>query len=642
MGWQDAPVVGSTAQPAWASAPMVAAAQKPLANGHGPVGRRPATWNEFNPVEAVAEGGAQAVSGAGASILGGLGYLGTAGLRAIGGTDAQPSKVMGGIQDSLTYKPTSRSSQLVERGAKALLKPAVAKAAELGDEAATSVGTVSPVAETMMREAPAAFGAAASVLPVMSAARPLAEGAASIRSSMKAAPERTAEDVVSRLDTKQSMGSAAAAPSLLNVSPELRQAITKSAQKTGGAINPEVLSRHIEADTLPVPVRLTEGQALQDPMLISQERNTRGQSQVMVEHLNDQNRRLAQNVQHIRDEVGPEVFSTNPVEHGDTLIGAYRAKDAVAQKQIAADYKALKDANGGQFPVDASALVQNASTALHQQLLFDHAPKAVMSTLTRLAERGNMTFENFESLRTNLARIQRSATADGNEKAAAGVIRQAMEDLPLQPQAAAVKPLADKARASARAHHQAMEADPAYMAAVDESVPPDRFVDRYVINAPRDNVARMRETLADDDRAIQTMGVAALDYLRNQARLSPHYEGNFAAATFNRGLQSLSPKLQYLVSPETAEQLEKLGSVARYTVAQPAGSFVNNSNTAVALAADYGGKAAEHVVNTASGGLPVGTIGRSILGGMTRNRAARRSTAPGAGLSNLGDIGRRQ
>ena len=36
-------------------------------------------------------------------------------------------------------------------------------------------------------------------------------------------------------------------------------------------------------------------------------------------------------------------------------------------------------------------------------------------------------------MRTNLARIQRNAAADGNEKAAAGVIRNAMEDLPLAP-----------------------------------------------------------------------------------------------------------------------------------------------------------------------------------------------------------------
>lgn len=170
-----------------------------LPSGHGPVGERPATINEFNPVTAAAELGAQAISGAGAGILGGAGYAAAAAGKALGVTDAEPSKVMSGIQDTLTYKPTSRSSQLVERGAKTLLKPAVTKAAELGDEAATAVGKVSPVGETMMREAPAALGAAAGVLPLAAGARPLAEAASAARAPVQGAASATQEDVVGTL-----------------------------------------------------------------------------------------------------------------------------------------------------------------------------------------------------------------------------------------------------------------------------------------------------------------------------------------------------------------------------------------------------------------------------------------------------------
>lgn len=610
--------------------------------GHAPLAPKPATWNDFNPVEAAAEGTAQMVSGAGAGILGGLGYAGTAALRAIGGTEAEPKDVMRNVQDSLTYKPTSRSSQLVERAAKTVFQPAVTKVAQVADQAATRVGQVSPTAETFMREAPAAFQAAGAIMPIASAARPIGEAVAAAQAA-KSAPGLSAEDVVSRMDSKQSMGAAAAAPSLTNVSPELRQAITQTAQKTGGAINPEVFARHAEADTLPVPIRLTEGQATQDPMLISHEMNTRGSNGVMVDHLNEQNRRLAENVQAIRDQVGPDVFSTNHVEHGDTLIGAYQAKNDAAQTAISAKYKALKDASaGGQFPVDANALLGNATAKLHQDLLFDHAPKSVMSTLNRLAQQDSMTFENFESLRTNLARVQRSLTADGNEKAAAGVIRDEMEKLPLQPWAQALKPLADDARATARAQFQALDADPAYKAAVNETVAPDRFVNRFVINGNREDVALMRQNLAGDDRATQTMGVAALDHLRDAARLDPHYRGNFAAASFNKGLQSLGPKLQSIVSPQVADQLDKLNNVARYTTAQPRGSLVNNSNSAVAAGADYGAKVAEHAVNAKFGGLPVGTIGRKALQSMTRNRDARKAIMPGAGLGRLGEIGQRQ
>jgi len=584
-------------------------------------------------------------SGALASIPAGVAYGGAAIGKALG-ADVNPASVQNQVQNYLTYQPVSDSAKAGGQAAADLARPVLAPVVNAADRAATAVGRASPVAETYMREAPAAFQAAMGVVPAAQLARPAAEaGQAAFAAARNLpaklremrAPPPTAEEVLARMSAQSqgNMGAAAAAPSLTNVSPELRQAISQTAQRTGGAINPEVLARHVEADTLPVPVRLTEGWATQDPEIISHEMNMRGSSKTMVEHMNDTNKRLGQNVQAIRDEVGPDVFSTNPTEHGDTLIAAYRAKNDAAQRAISEQYDRLRNAAGGSFPVDAKALLSNASAELHRGLLFDHAPKAIMSTLQRLADSGSMTFENFESLRTNLARIQRSIAADGNEKAAAGVIRDAMEQLPLGPAAAQLKPYADAARAAARTQFQALEADPAYKAAVTESVPPDRFVQRFVINAPRDDVALMRQNLGTDERAVQTMGVAALDHLRDAARLNPNYEGNFAAAGFNKGLQSLSPKLQSLLPPQNIEQLDKLGNVARYTTAQPKGSFVNNSNTAVAQAADYGARLAEHAVNAKAGGLPVGTLGRKAIQAMTRNRAAREAIAPGAGLGRL-------
>lgn len=170
-----------------------------LPSGHGPVGERPAKWSEFNPVTAAADLGAQAISGAGAGILGGVGYAATAAGKALGVTDAEPSQVMHAIADPLTHKPTSRSAQLVERGAKTLLKPIVTKAAELGDEAATAVGKVSPTGETLMREAPAALNAAAGLLPVTAAARPLAEAATAARTTVQGAAKATQDDVLGTL-----------------------------------------------------------------------------------------------------------------------------------------------------------------------------------------------------------------------------------------------------------------------------------------------------------------------------------------------------------------------------------------------------------------------------------------------------------
>ncbi len=434
-------------------------------------------------------------------------------------------------------------------------------------------------------------------------------------------------------ESAQSMGAAKAAPQISQASPELQQAIRETAQKSGGAVDQNALGRHLEADSLPVKVNLTAGQATQDPVQISLEQNSRLKTPELAARFNEQNKALADNVTALRDRVGPDVFSTNQVEHGDTLIKAYQDKAAEADADISSKYQALRDAAGGQFPVSAPKLFANVRSALDEQLLTDHAPKAAISTLGRLADSDSMTFQNFEALRTNLARTMRSAT-DGNERAAAGVIRKAMEELPLSDGSAQLKPLADAARAAARTQFQALEADPAYKAAVTENVPPDRFVQRFVTgpSATRDGVSTMKDNLSHDSTAVQTLGVATLDHLKKAAGLNEAGEGNFTQAGFNKNLEALGPRLPSLLDPKTIEDLSTLGNVAKYTQFQPRGAAVNNSNTFVAMAGEHAKSAAEGAVNVAFKGVPVGTWVRKGLQSRADSATTAAALKPGAGL----------
>lgn len=581
-----------------------------------------------------------------AKAIAGLGGLATEIGNQFSDTPADSTAVIRDIERQLTYQPRSDSAkaglelmgQIADTADRRVIEPALEK-----------VGSVSPVAENVVRTVvPAAVDTALTAAPL---AKGLTGGAFRVNEeAARAAAERqarapmrgsripsatTAEEVLARnaAGSQENMGAAAAAPRLQEVSHELKQAIVETARKNGGAVNQEALLRHIDADSLPVRIHLTEGQATGDVNLLSQEMNSRGKFQQLAEHFNAQNRALAENVRAIRDEVGPDVFSTNAVEHGDTLINAYRAVDSVAEAQISEAYSALRNASGGKFPVGARTLLDNASQELHRQLIFDHAPKSVMNALGRFAEKpGSMTFENFEALRTNLATIQRSST-DGLERRAAGVIRQAMEELPLTPGASRLKPLADRARALARERFQAIEADPAYAAAINDSTPPDRFVQKFVINGTRDNLARMRGTIGGDDTAAQTIGVAVMDYLRDQARLNPNYEGNFAAASYNKALNNnLAPKIRILLPANVVEQVEQLGRVASYTTAQPRGSFVNNSNTFVAAAGSHAVDALEGAANVAAAGIPIGTWTRKGFENAAAKRQVERSIASGAGL----------
>lgn len=410
-------------------------------------------------------------------------------------------------------------------------------------------------------------------------------------------------------------------------SPELQAAVAKAGPKT----NIQVLERHVDADSLPVPVRLTKGQATQDVSLLSEEQNLRGKHQEFATRFNEQNKALIENTNAIREAAAPDVYATTKPAHGELIIDAYKAKDTALNADISKKYKALSEANGGQFPLDGKAFVGAADEALHKELLFDHVSPEIRKTLDRIEKTGSMSFENFESLRTNLARIQRSNTADGNAKAAAGTIRNALEDLPMPAGAENLKTLADEARAAVKERFTLIKGDPAYKAVVEGKASADKFIDKYIVGSDLKNVEIMKKNLAHDPVAQQTMSAGAMNQLKESAGIVDN-TGNFSQAGYNKALEKIRPKLGVLFEPEQAKQVETLGRVSRYTQAQPRGSFVNNSNTATSMMAEGAKSAAEGAANVAAGGVPIGTWTRKIGGVINRNRTINEALQTGAGL----------
>lgn len=540
------------------------------------------------------------------------------------------------VQSALTYVPRTEAGRAGLQGIGEVMS-GPGKVAQFAADKIDSSGklsdTLGDVGERTMMASGILPGVAAVRGGLLSSIGRTAKRVADAVTNSVRDPEAvtTAENVMADAsrNSPQSMGAAAASPRISNASPQLQHAVVTAAQKTGGAINPEAMARHLEADTLPVPVQLTEGEALNDVTKISHERNNPG----LAEFYNKRNGALKQNIQAIRDQVGPEVFSRNEVEHGDTLIKAYQDKAAAADADITTKYQALRDANNGNFPADSKQLFANANTALKKEMLASKAPKDVMASLQEAADRGSITLDEFETARTRLAQIARGS-ADGQERYAAGVIRQEMEKLPVTGNAAKLKGLADEARNAARQQFQALEADPAYKAAVEGSVKPDQFARKFVIGGTRDDVAKMAENLKDNETARQTMSVAAIDHLRDAAGVNPDGTGAFGQARYNKALRALDPKLRSLVLPGHAETLEQLGNVARYTQEQPPGNFINNSKTFVAAAAEGAKGLAEHAVNSKTLGIG-GTAVRSFAQKRAAKAELRRITAPGAGLDVL-------
>jgi len=419
--------------------------------------------------------------------------------------------------------------------------------------------------------------------------------------------------------------------------PELQQALK---ELPVNQINVPTFQRHIEADSLPVPVRLTKGQATGDVVQLSQEQNRRGKDTELAYRFNEQNKALIENVQEIRNRAAPDVYGTKTIENSQGIIEAYKQLDSNLTKTIDQNYQNLRDAAGGQFPVDATALLQNIQTKLKKQLLSNEAPKGQLAELKRLAKDKSMTFEDYLSLRSNLGEIARTAEK-GNERKAASFMIEELEKLPLQKEAANLKPLADIARNSARERFKMLEKDPAMKAAVNDSVPADKFIEKFVINGVNKNIETMVNHLGKDSPARQHMAAGTINWLSDKAGIYGK-EPNFSQANYNQALKKLDDvnNIPQIFDAETASHLKTLGNVAGYTQLQPRGTFVNNSNTLVGSLAEKGKKliavGVEQGGNLLVPGLQLGTSVMEMRARRAAEAETRKALELGAGTKQTG------
>lgn len=405
-------------------------------------------------------------------------------------------------------------------------------------------------------------------------------------------------------------------------------------------INVPTFQRHIEADTLPIPVRLTEGQATGDLVKLSQEQNNRGRNPELANRFNEQNQALVDNVQEIRNRAAPDVYGTKTIENSQGIIDAYKEMDATRNTKISEAYKKLEDANGGQFPVDGQAIAAKADALLSKKLKTEFLPSSIRNQLDRFKNGEQMTFEQYEALRTNLAAEIRKAekSSDGNAAKALSLVRQAAEELPLQAGVAKnLKGMADEARSLAKERFDMLKKDPAYKAAVDDIVPADTFIQKFVINGVNKNIQTMVNHLGKDSPARQHMAAGTINWLADKAGIYGE-KANFSQAGYNKALKKLDDvkNVQEIFDPETAGHLKTLGNVAGYTQFQPRGSFVNNSNSTVAAMAANALEQGANVIGGGKFGLPLGTMVRGKAQEIKASQQAKKTLELGAGTKQTG------
>jgi hypothetical protein len=395
-----------------------------------------------------------------------------------------------------------------------------------------------------------------------------------------------------------------------SLAPDVRNTLrgeVADALSTGRPLDPKALQRlMVFRSTGTTP---TVGMLTQNPVAITREKNLAK----MAANLGDENlqklpmlenqntARLLQNL----DEAGA-ANAPSLAETGKQAIDVLSGNIARTESQTNALYQAARDSSGKSLPLEGGTFTKRATDLIDEAMVGDSLPKAVENRLNAIA-RGEypLTVASAEALKTRIGKLQRKSS-DGNVRTALGLVRQALDETPLQ-NAARVNPgnlpavagtvpesvqageqaiLAfNKARSANRAFMQKLENNPA-LQAVAEGVEPDQFIQRYVLSksASAKDVRALKDEL--NPESVQSLRQSLVGYLKDKATSLQQDAVIFNAPTYRSALRDIGDdKLAAMFTPAEVQMLKNIGQTADYIKFQPAGSAVGNSNTGAVLSA---------------------------------------------------------
>jgi len=410
-------------------------------------------------------------------------------------------------------------------------------------------------------------------------------------------------------------------------------------QQTGGTVNPEAVARQNKALSVDPRLQLTEGQALQDANLISQERNDRGIKEQLVSKFNEQNQILKERAEIYKNEFTPDVKGLSYVENSAQSING--VNDIVKNNETLSKnaYKDLEDLGAGKLSIDGKTLGQKAKEALAVEDIEDYVPSQILKRIDDYASgKKQMNFNLFKGLGSKIAAESRKAdrAGDGNTVHALSVIRNELEQLPLIGETAQAKAVADKARNLFKSNRDLESNNSFYSDIVNEKLDSKDFVPKVAFRSKNDYFDSAIQILDQNPTAKQNFAQGTMDYMIRESTDGSGNLNPMKMANFIEDLR-LNGRLEPLFGKENSAKLLDYAEVSRLTKSTPEGSFVNFSNTAPAganMLQRYGSAAAE----VAGASLNIPFVGEAVRAGSqfmekSRNRKqAEKATEFGAGV----------
>lgn len=401
----------------------------------------------------------------------------------------------------------------------------------------------------------------------------------------------------------------------------------KAALNTGKNIDPKVVQRI--ADYGMVGATPTRGSVTLNPVQITQERNlakvgansrdTALQELAMVRNRN--NAAIIRNM----DEFGAAgPFAENRLAAGSSVINDIRAQDSQRAAEATRLYNAARDASGRYIELDRNGFVDAVNKNLADSGNGAFLPAEIQSLLRGIRtgtmrvgrEKIDVPFNVgvIDNLETKLATAMRSST-DSNAKKAIYDVRKALSNVEpsavgmpvggnrvvdpvvlnaLQGEADATAASALDAFRAARSIHRArmqwQESTPSIKAALGNDVAGENFIKNFFLSSADKSGAQRSAELAalvsNNPNATQAIRQSVARWLKDRATGGGADEVSvFSQSNYNKALRELGDeKLRIVFTPEEISRLRAIGRVASYEQFQPAGSAVNNSNTAGAAA----------------------------------------------------------
>ena len=417
----------------------------------------------------------------------------------------------------------------------------------------------------------------------------------------------------------------------------------------------------------------TEGQALQNARLMSEEYNTRNreENKPLQEKFAQRDAKVITALEDTKQRITPDVHEVTPQGAANLTLEKIVANDEIHRKSIREDYKNVADANGGELPLDIQGILNNADEGLRKSKIVtpktSFLPKDVQNILDDLRpetkngvvikETQPITFDDYQNYLKILGNEYRKAVAANDLNAAFGikVVRDAFENTEMVGKTAEVNALAQKAKANAKSRFDKLDPRsdkyiPAYQAAVEGDIrtkaeklaniqhpAANQFIDKFYSNkTPELYLNRLLGEIGRDTPEHQGLNAALLEGLKSRAGIKGTQGKPSQAAinTFiNDPVKGYATNLKTMLGNENLKELQDFADYARMTDHSAiSGNYANLSGSGMVVnagpigqAMEKGrsllGSAIEQGINlkTAS---PAGTIARTFFKGRAEEKAA--------------------